>query len=91
MKTISIDKTSFTRFSFEHICMNNIKKIYQHAGKCDAQQNLNNIIDAVILSTTEGVTDHSYNVHLTSDYALPHWECVLRCFSDCLCINIPDQ
>ena len=48
------------------------------------------IIDADILSTPEGVTDHSPNVHLTSDYALPHWKCVLRCCSDCLCINIPD-
>ena len=56
MKTISIDESSFTRSSFEHRCMNNIKKIYQHAGKCDAQQNLKDIIDAVILSTSEGVT-----------------------------------
>ena len=71
------------------ICgMNNIKKIYQHAGKCDAQQNLKDIIDAVILSSTEGVTDHSPNVHLTSDYALPHWKCVLRCCSECLCMRI---
>ena len=91
MKTISIDKSSFTRSSFEHICMNNIKKIYQHAGKCDAQQNLKDNIYAGILSTPEGVTDHSHNVHLTSDYALPHWKCVLRFCSDCLCINIPDQ
>ena len=28
MKTIGIDQSSFTRSSFEHICMNNIKKIY---------------------------------------------------------------
>ena len=91
MKTISIDQSSFTRSSFDHICMNNIKNIYQHAGKCDAQQNLEDIIDAVILSTTKEVTDHSPNVHLSSDYALPHWKCVLRCCSDCLCINIPEQ
>ena len=52
MKTISIYQSSFTRPSFENICMINIKKIYQHAGKCDAQQNLKDIIDAVILSTT---------------------------------------
>ena len=91
MKTISIDQSSFTRSSFVHRCMNNIKKIYQHAGKCGAQQNLKDIIDAVILSTTEGVTDHSPNVNLTSDYKLPHWKCVLRCCYDCLCINIPDQ
>ena len=34
MKTIGIDQSSFIRSSFEHICMNNIKKIYQHAGNC---------------------------------------------------------
>ena len=66
MKTIGIDQSSFTRSSFEHRCMNNIKKIYQHAGKCDDKQNLKDIIDAAILSTTEGVTDNSPNVHMTS-------------------------
>ena len=25
------------------------------------------------------------------DYALPHWKCVLRCCSDCQCINLTDQ
>ena len=62
--------------------------IYQHAGKCDDQKNINDIIDASILSTPEGVTDHIPNVHLTSDHALPHWKFVLRCCADCLCINI---
>ena len=46
--------------------MNNIKKIYQHAGKCNDQQNLKDIIDADILYTPEGVTDNSPNVHMTS-------------------------
>ena len=46
--------------------MNNIKNIYQHAGKCDDQQNLKDIIDAAILSTPEGVTDNSPNVHMSS-------------------------
>ena len=45
--------------------MNNIKKIYQHAGKCDDQQNLKDNIDIYILSTPEGVTDNSPNVHMT--------------------------
>ena len=53
MKTIGIDQFSFARSSFEHRCMNNIKNIYQHAGKCDDQQNLKDIIDADILSTPE--------------------------------------
>ena len=26
-----------------------------------------------------------------SEHALPHWKCVLQCFADCVCINIPDQ
>ena len=46
--------------------LNNIRKIYQHAGKCDDQQNLKDIIDADILSTPEGVTDNIPNVHMTS-------------------------
>ena len=66
MKTIGIDQSSFARSSFEHRCMNNIKNIYQHAGKCDDQQNLKDIIDAAILSTPKGVIDNSPNVHMTS-------------------------
>ena len=46
--------------------MNNIKKIYQHAGKCDDQQNLKDIIDAAILSTPQGVTYNIPNVPMTS-------------------------
>ena len=46
--------------------MNNIKKIYQHADKCDDQQNLKDIIDDAMLSTPEGVTDDSPNLSMTS-------------------------
>ena len=66
MKTIGIEQTSFTRSSFEQICMNNIKNIYQHASKWDDQQNLKDIIEAVLLSTPYGVTYNSTNVHMTS-------------------------
>ena len=66
MKTISIDQSSFTWSSIEHICMNNIKNIYQHAGKCDDQKNLKDILEADIISTPEGLTDNSPNVHMTS-------------------------
>ena len=65
MKTIGIDQSSFIRSSFEHICMNNIKKIHQHAGKCDDQQNLKDIIEAAILSTTVVLTDNSPNAHIS--------------------------
>ena len=39
--------------------MNNIKKIYQHAGKCDDQQNLKDLIGAAMVSTPEEITDIS--------------------------------
>ena len=66
MKTIGIYQSSFSRSSFEHRCMNNIKKIYQHSGKCDYQKNRKDIIDAAILSTPEVLTDNSHNVHMKS-------------------------
>ena len=51
MKTIGIDQSLCTRSSFEHKFMNNTKNIYQHAGKCDNQKNLKDIIDDAMVST----------------------------------------
>ena len=51
MKTIGIDQSLCIRSSFEHKCINNIKNIYQHAGKCDDQQNLKDILDDYMVST----------------------------------------
>ena len=53
MKTIGIDQSLCNRSSFEHKCMNKIKKIYQHAGKCDDQKNLKGSIYAAMVSNTE--------------------------------------
>ena len=66
MKTIGIDQSLCTRSSFEHKYLNNIKKIYQHSGKCDDQQNLKDVLDSAMVSNPEGVTDNSPNVPLTS-------------------------
>ena len=52
--------------SFEHKILNNIKKIYQHVGKCDDQKNLKYIIDTVMVSTPREVTDDSPHVLITS-------------------------
>ena len=41
------------------------KNIYQHAGKCDDQQNFKDIIEATLISTEEVVTDKSNNVPMT--------------------------
>ena len=49
MNTIGDERSSFTRSSFEQRCMNNTKKINQHAGKCDNQKNLRNILEADLL------------------------------------------
>ena len=65
MQTIVIDQSLCNRSSFEHKCLNNIKKIYQHAGKCDDQQNLKDLLYADILSTPEGVTDDSPSLPMT--------------------------
>ena len=46
--------------------MNNIKKIYQHEGNFDDQQNLNYILDAAMVSTPEVVTDNIPNMPITS-------------------------
>ena len=88
METIGIDQSSFARTSFENRCMNNIKKIYQHVGKCDDQQNLKDIIDAAILSTPEGVTDTSPNVHMSSKQVKkPSARKSLRLFTNVLEVN----
>ena len=57
MKTIGIDQSLSDRYSFEHKYLKNIKNIYQHAGKCDDQQNLNDILDAAMVSNTEEITN----------------------------------
>ena len=50
MNTIGIDQSLCSRSYFEHKCLNNIKNIDQHAGKCDDQQNLKDILDADMVS-----------------------------------------
>ena len=42
------------------------KKIYQHASKCDDQQNLDYNIDASMVTSLWGVTYESPNVPMTS-------------------------
>ena len=46
--------------------MNNIKNIYQHAGKCGDQQNLQDVIDAAMMSTPEVGTDKIPNLSMKS-------------------------
>ena len=64
-KNIGIDQPSRNRRSFENKCLNNIKYIYQHAGKCDDQQKFKDILDADMVSTPEEVTYVSPSLHIT--------------------------
>ena len=66
VKTIGIDQLLCNMSSFEHKYLNNIKKIYQHADKCDDKQNLKDILDDAMVSTTEEVLDDSPNMPMTS-------------------------
>ena len=45
--------------------MNNIKKIYQHSGKCDDQQDFKDIIENAMFSTPESITYDSHSLPLT--------------------------
>ena len=45
--------------------MNNITNIYQHAGKCDDQQNLKDVLDAAMVSTPEEITDNRPSLPMT--------------------------
>ena len=48
------------------MCEQHKKDIYKHSGMCDDKQNLNNILDASMVSTPEVVTYDSPNAPMTS-------------------------
>ena len=65
MKTIGIYQSVSNRASFEHKCLNNIKKIYQHAGKCDDQQKFKYHLEAAMVSTPGEITDDILSLTMT--------------------------
>ena len=44
---------------FEERCLQKINKLYKQAGKCDDQQQVKDILEADMVSTTEGFNDNS--------------------------------
>ena len=44
-----------------------------------------------IYAKASDIANATMNTYPNSDNALPHWKCVLWCFSNCPCINLPDQ
>ena len=66
MKTIGFEQSLCNSSSFEQKCLNNTKEIYQHAGKCEYQQNLRDILDSAIVFTPQDVTDENTSFLMTS-------------------------
>ena len=59
VETIGIDQSLSNNALYEHKCLQNIKKLYKHAGKCDDQQQFKDILETDMVSTPEGFTDNS--------------------------------
>ena len=56
--TIDINPSLSNNAIYEHKCLENIKKLYKQAGKCDDQQQFKDILEAAMVSTPEGFTDN---------------------------------
>ena len=57
INNIGIDQSFSNSASFEHKCLNNIKRVYQNTCKCDDQQKFKDILEADMVSTPEEITD----------------------------------
>ena len=57
--TIGIHPSLSNNAVYEHKYIENIKRLYKQAGKCDYQQQFKDILEAAIVSTTEGFTDNN--------------------------------
>ena len=66
VQTIGIDQSLSNNAIYEHKCLENIKKLYKQAGKCDDQQKFKDIIEAAMVSTPEGFTNNSPTSTMTS-------------------------
>ena len=64
--TIVIDPSLSNNAIYEHKCIENIKKIYKQAGKCDYQKQFKDIIEANMVSTPELFTNNSPISPMTS-------------------------
>ena len=57
--TIGIYQSLSNNALYEHKCLENIKKLYKHAGKCDNQQQFKYILESDMVSTPEVFNDES--------------------------------
>ena len=59
MKNIGIDQSLRNSANFEHRFLQNITKLYKHAGKCEDQQQSKDIFQDAIISTPERFTNNN--------------------------------
>ena len=59
MKNIGIDKSLRNSANFEHRFLQNITKLYKHAGKCEDQHQSKDIFEDAIISTPEIFTNNN--------------------------------
>ena len=77
MKIICIHQSLSNSDIFEHRCLQNINKLYQHDGKCDGQQQLKYVLEVAMVSTPGGLFNK--------------WKCVLKCCAKFPYANLPGQ
>ena len=66
VQTIGIHPSLSKNAIYEHKYLENIKKLYKQAGKCDDQQQFKDILEADMVSTPEGFTNNSPISPMTS-------------------------
>ena len=59
IQTIGIHPSLSKNDIYKHKCLENIKKVYKQAGKCDDQQQFKDVLEAAMVSTPEGFTNNS--------------------------------
>ena len=65
MKTIVIDQSLSKSALFGHRCIQNIKKIYKRASRCEYQQQFKDVLEATMVSTPEGFINNSPGYSMT--------------------------
>ena len=58
VETIGIRKLLRNSALFEHRCLQNIRNLYKHAGKCDNKQQFKYILEAAMVSIPEEFTNN---------------------------------
>ena len=59
MFTIGLDQLLSNSYLYEHLCLENIKKLYKSAGKCDYQYQYKAILEASMVLTPEEIKYNS--------------------------------